>query len=151
MTLFAADSPAIWRSSVSTSNSPARRVSCMTVVSGGLVRLAAGNVVEADHRTCRGTSMPGFLQGAQRADGDEIAGGDDGVELDAARAQLAGGLEAGFLVVMASTCSAEEVGDARFHHRALVAAVAIEEFRVVSGRVCRETRCVGGPAPAGGA
>src|SRR6185503_19985358 len=42
MTLLFTGSPAIWRSRVSTSRSPARRVSCMTVVNGGLVWLAAG-------------------------------------------------------------------------------------------------------------
>ena len=79
--------PSTRRIRFSTSSSPARRVSCRTVVSGGLKSAAGDDVVEADHRDVLGHAHAAVLERVDRADGDQVAGGEHGVELHAALEQ----------------------------------------------------------------
>ena len=74
----------------------------------------------------------GFLQRAQRTDGDEVAGRDDGIESNAARQKLFRRLKSGFFGGDGVHLQGGGGGDAGFHHGALVAAVAIEELRIVA-------------------
>src|SRR6187455_903873 len=90
------------------------------------------NIVEAHHADLSRYVDAGLLQRTQRTDGDEIAGRDDGIETSAARQKLARGLKSGFFGGDGVHLQGGGGGDAGFHHGALVAAVAIEELRIVA-------------------
>ncbi len=128
----------ISRNRVSTRTSPARRVSCITVVSGGLARLAA------DHRDLGGDFDLPLLQRAHRAHRDQVARRDDGIEGHAARQQFVGRLKAGLLgadgVDLRGRINTEAHGADRFR----IAAEAFHEFRVVV-RAITEEREPGAP------
>src|SRR6185369_4550431 len=90
------------------------------------------DIVEPDDRNRTWHIDTSLLQGAQRANGDEVARGDNRVEELAAREQLARGLVARLLHRDRIDLQRRAHGLARRSQRFTVAAIALEEFRIVT-------------------
>ena len=126
------------RSSVSTSTSPARCVSCMTVVNGGCARLAAGISSNPTIDTCPGTSMPRLCSAriapiAIRSLAATIASKSRGAQQCRWPRR-----NPTVPVLMASTCDGSGRLDARRADRIGIAAIAFAELRVDDSRHATE-------------
>jgi hypothetical protein len=97
-----------------------------------------GNIVEADHRDLGGHFDLTLLQRAHGTHSDQVAGGDDGIELHAARQEFVGGLKAGLLGADRVDLRGRINCEAHRRDRLGVPAVALHEFRVVIGAIAKE-------------